>query len=179
MLYFWMTFILSEDEFWSISNFMFINLFKSKFNKKSSIDDNVFLSIQDSSLVQSRDRSRDFENQRQQVFEAFTLRESSLFERVKAKTTVQEVTIEISNERNEVVSIFQTKRRRERERKRERKRERSRDRKRDKRRNKDRDRDIQKWNDQTTYKWMKWFESFKSIELRTFKRECIFKLKTK
>ena len=42
-------------------------------------------------------------------------------------------------------------------------------------------RDIQTWDDQAVYKWKKWFrkfESFKSIELRTFKRECIFSLKT-
>ena len=94
--------------------------------------------MQDLSLVQSRDRLRDFENQRQQVFEVFILRESSLFERAETKTTVQEITIEISNEENEVVSASQTKRVQEREQEWKR----SRNQERNERQNEDRDRDI-------------------------------------
>ena len=90
--------------------------------------------MQDLFFVQSRDRPWDFENQRQQAFETFTLRNSFLFERVETKTTAQEITMKISNEMNEVVSTTFTKRDRERDR--------ERDCEQNEQRNERRDRDI-------------------------------------
>ena len=64
--------------------------------------------MRDSSLIQSRDRLVNSLNRRQEAFEIFTLRESSLFERVETKIEVEKVTIKISNEMNEVASTSET-----------------------------------------------------------------------
>ena len=75
--------------------------------------------MQDSSFIRSRDRFHDFENRRQRVFEAFILRESSLFEQVKTKTTTiheKEVFSEIINVVHRVDSASKRERKRERNR---------------------------------------------------------------
>ena len=73
----------------------FINFQNLDLIKKDSIVDNVILSMQDSFFVQFRDRFRDFENRKQQIFEVFTLRKSSLFEWMETKITIQKVTMKI------------------------------------------------------------------------------------
>ena len=59
---------------------------KSRFERDLPADDNdPLLAVQDPAVVRPRGRPRGSENRRQQVFEASTLREPSLFERIEAE----------------------------------------------------------------------------------------------
>ena len=76
--------------------------------------------MRDSSFIQSRDRFVDFLNRKQETFEIFTLKESSLFEQVETKIEVEKITMKISNEMNEIASTSKTRREQNREQDRER-----------------------------------------------------------
>ena len=59
---------------------------KSRFERDLLADDNdPLLAVQDPAVVRPRGRPRGSENRRQQVFEASTLQEPSLFERIEAE----------------------------------------------------------------------------------------------
>jgi zinc finger CCCH domain-containing protein 13 len=96
------------------------------------------LLIRDSVIIRTRERSQNFENRRQRVFEASTLRESFLFERVETKTTdLQEE--KIASKMKHAIQRADPASRRERGREREREQERERERERERARERNED----------------------------------------
>ncbi len=96
-------------------------------------------------MTRTRDRSQDAKNRREQVFEVFTSRVSSQFERVEMKTAIinnEEISAKIERIIRQADSVSRRERKRERERSRER--EQKRDRARD-----IRDRDRARGRDET------------------------------
>ncbi len=133
--------------FYQIIYFIYLSNFYKFERDFFSQSVNSLLLIQESKITKTRNRSQDAKNinKQEQVFEVFTSRISSQFERIEMKTAIinnEEISTKIERIIQQTNSVSKCERERERERSREREQEQEQERKRKRERERNRARDT-------------------------------------